>query len=487
MNDQRIIVRLLPLIALSTLLGACDGNGPTTYSDSSPQSTLQVPDSLLGLWQRRGYGDIFAVGENETAHYAITQSTCLPGETVDGLPQVSVADINRVQIEVLADQSLSLRIPGTVFPIVLTPLNSLPEQCDVTVDANAQSVFDHLWATFNEYYAFFELRGVHWAAQADRIQPRITLAGNDNDNDNVLFDTLSDLIMPLDDRHIILQSNNQEFSPAIEKGIFRELDQGFDEQTEYASFDHYIETAISHFQAVLISYFDEGRFFGGNPIIWATINESIGYINIASMENFIEKSDDELSAFAIDGASQVIAAELAIDTALAELSAVDQLIIDLRLNGGGEYAISLAIANRFTPMRQHVLSKMARGLHGETEPLHAYLDPVSAPFLKPIVLIVGPDTASAAEIFVIAMRQLPQVTVIGQSTRGALSDILEKPLPNGWSYGLSNEVYSDAAGNVFEFIGIPPDRVVETFRLSYIEAGIDPAIELALTLAERGL
>jgi C-terminal processing protease CtpA/Prc len=97
-------------------------------------------------------------------------------------------------------------------------------------------------------------------------------------------------------------------------------------------------------------------------------------------------------------------------------------------------------------------------------------------------MIVGADTASAAEVFAIPMHRLPQVTVIGERTAGILSDILQKPLPNGWFVGLSNEVYLDAQGVSFEGTGLTPDIEVPVFRLEDIEAGIDPALEQALSM-----
>ena len=68
---------------------------------------------------------------------------------------------------------------------------------------------------------------------------------------------------------------------------------------------------------------------------------------------------------------------------------------------------------------------------------------------------------SAAEIFSLAMMALPNVTRIGTPTYGILSDSLEKQLPNGWSLGLSNEVYVAADGNLYEGRGIPPNIEVK--------------------------
>ena len=44
---------------------------------------------------------------------------------------------------------------------------------------------------------------------------------------------------------------------------------------------------------------------------------------------------------------------------------------------------------------------------------------------------------------------------IGSATQGALSTALEKKLPNGWSFSISNEIYMDNSGKSYENIGIP--------------------------------
>ena len=74
-----------------------------------------------------------------------------------------------------------------------------------------------------------------------------------------------------------------------------------------------------------------------------------------------------------------------------------------------------------------------------------------------------------------AMRALPNVTHVGQKTRGALSDELSKSLPNGWSLNLSNEIYLDSKGRRWEGKGIPPQIALEVFSpkdltLGHVEA-----------------
>lgn len=62
------------------------------------------------------------------------------------------------------------------------------------------------------------------------------------------------------------------------------------------------------------------------------------------------------------------------------------------------------------------------------------LQPQGGPALsQPVILLTGPLTASAAEIFTLAMRELLQVTVLGDPTAGALCVIQDGTLPNRWT------------------------------------------------------
>ena len=80
------------------------------------------------------------------------------------------------------------------------------------------------------------------------------------------------------------------------------------------------------------------------------------------------------------------------------------------------------------------------------------------------------------------MRAWPQVTHIGEATNGALSDVLEKPLPNGWRVELGNEVYTDSSGDSYEVTGIPPHIEVPIFSLPQRQIGQDSGLNAALDL-----
>ncbi|MCB1590330.1 MAG: hypothetical protein KDI56_15575, partial [Xanthomonadales bacterium] len=102
----------------------------------------------------------------------------------------------------------------------------------------------------------------------------------------------------------------------------------------------------------------------------------------------------------------------------------------------------------------------------------------------PVYLLTSDITVSGGEILTLALRALPQVIHVGAATRGALSDILEKPLGEGWVLTLSNEVYRDTQGQLWEGRGIEPQRPLPVF-----EAGQAPlaALTALRQMIERDL
>jgi carboxyl-terminal processing protease len=100
----------------------------------------------------------------------------------------------------------------------------------------------------------------------------------------------------------------------------------------------------------------------------------------------------------------------------------------------------------------------------DVEPQPFYVEPSTGlRYLGPVYLLTSDVTLSAAEIFSLCMRALPNVVHVGGKTRGAFSDVIEKPFPNGWKLNLSAEIYRDPQGRSYEVRGLPPDVRREIF------------------------
>ena len=197
---------------------------------------------------------------------------------------------------------------------------------------------------------------------------------------------------------------------------------------------------------------DTAHVTANGNIKYGLIDGHVGYLSLLSMEDFAPGDDDDAAAL-----------EQALDQAMALFEGAKAVIVDVSTNDGGEDVLARAIAARFAAERTLVYSKSAGDAPG-AHPQPIFLEPSPRPrYTGPVYLLTSNVTVSAAEIFSMAMRALPNVTHVGQRTRGSLSDVLTKRLPNGWFVTLSNEVYLDGAGKGWEGLGIPPTVPVAVF------------------------
>jgi C-terminal processing protease CtpA/Prc len=104
-----------------------------------------------------------------------------------------------------------------------------------------------------------------------------------------------------------------------------------------------------------------------------------------------------------------------------------------------------------------VFTKKAKLGDGYTKPIKVELLATDNAFKKPVYLLTSKESASATEIMILASLSLENVTRLGGTSEGVFSDIFDRLLPNGWEFGLSNEVYLDTKGNNYEGKGISPD------------------------------
>jgi C-terminal processing protease CtpA/Prc len=211
---------------------------------------------------------------------------------------------------------------------------------------------------------------------------------------------------------------------------------------------------------------------GTAPILFGIRDDGVGYVQILEMD----------VAPALGEASSNAAAR-AFGEVLTDLSEAKAIIIDVRYNPGGSDSVSFGIASHFAGAPTPVFTKTSRIGDAQGPVFAAVLQPSETdPYPHNVILLTSRLTGSAAEIFTLAMRELPQVTVLGEPTSGGLSDVLGFTLPNGWGLGLSNQTYIAADGNLYEAIGIPPDVPV-TFDGAGLAAGNDAILDAAIALA----
>jgi C-terminal processing protease CtpA/Prc len=204
-----------------------------------------------------------------------------------------------------------------------------------------------------------------------------------------------------------------------------------------------------------------------------------------------------VDAFADYAASGAFADEhaalvAALDEAFTLARGASALVIDVRVNGGGSDVFGLELASRLAREPYVAFAKVARNDPDDptrfTPPQPSVVRPSEHPgFRGPVALLTSGYTVSAGETFAQALLgRTPPVCRVGEPTQGVFSDVLVRTLPNGWRFGLPNELFLTAEGATFDGEGVPPEVAVPALPAPELAAGRDPALERALALLRSG-
>ena len=161
---------------------------------------------------------------------------------------------------------------------------------------------------------------------------------------------------------------------------------------------------------------------------------------------------------------------------LTNAGALDGLIIDMRVNGGGTSANLLSLLGFFTA-----------GQHGEfagrdqTRLLQVTADPVGNSHSVPLVILVGSDTQSYAEVFSGVLREAGRAHLVGQTTAGNIETLYGYDFEDGSRAWIARETFVPLGGDDWEATGLAPDVPVDADWDEFTDAD-DPYIAAALDL-----
>jgi hypothetical protein len=433
--------------------------------------------SVDGVWRSRGYGDVFDIHGPTVKSYQVTSTTCVPGFTGQRDPATTAgreATFTHDRNEVFfiraggkRDHKL-LHNEGSASDVRLDRLPRVPVVCDQPTPNTPAGNFEVFTRTWGENYILFDQKKVDWAevvrANQSKIRPETTPAE--------LYDILVGMIGPLHDRHTFIEAPDlkRDFStyrPGTDRIIKGNTGEFFSKTMpalQEITQNGYLKTPM--------------RKWCREKVQYGHVNETIGYLRIVSFSHY-----SDTPGFA----AGLTALESALDEIFSDPN-LKALVIDVRINFGGEDPYGLAIASRLATRPYVAYTKVAR-----TDPVdrnkwspgdRSEVRPSSRPsFHGPVVELTGPLTISAGETFTQAlMGRTPRIVRVGENTQGVFSDVLGRELPNGWSFGLPNEVFRTAQGTTFDGTGIPPDIIVPVFADSDVAAGRDPAMAKALEI-----
>ena len=183
------------------------------------------------------------------------------------------------------------------------------------------------------------------------------------------------------------------------------------------------------------------------------------------------------------------------DSLFADVATADALILDLRDNTGGNSAVGYAILGCLTDSIFAALRSSERIYRPGHRPYGSPPDSwetelVTWPpngrklFSRPVALLIGPATGSAAEDFAVAFEVMKRGKLIGEPTGGSTGQPLTFALPGGLAGIVCVDWCTYPDGKEFVGIGIQPDIIVHS-TIKSIRAGRDPVLEAAIQHLEK--
>jgi hypothetical protein len=302
-----------------------------------------------------------------------------------------------------------------------------------------QNNFEVFWNTINEKYPFFELKKVNWDSVKKVWQPRVV----DTTNDVQLFRVMDSMLYTLKDGHVNLF------------GAFN-FSRNWEWYLNYP--DNFNENLLER------NYLQGQQWYTGALVNRYLDSNRIGYVRYESFSNTIS--------------------DFAIDVVMSRFQNTKGLIIDVRNNGGGASNNVDKFVSRLIDKKTLVwkeAQKNGPAKNDLTPFIDYYIEPEGTrKYLKPIILLTNRRCYSATTLFATAMRNLPNVRILGDATGGGGGTPTSSQLPNGWVIRYSGTVTLAPDGLNIEN-GIPP-TIRQDISKADEAAGKDSILERALQL-----
>ena len=318
-----------------------------------------------------------------------------------------------------------------------------PSQYPNTPEGN----FEAFWNGIDQNYVFFTHHNLDWDAVYDEYKSQI----NSNTSDSKLYSILSEIFSKLIDNHRILGTSQGTVSGF---NNYRHIRYTTSELIQ----SYYLEGDSK--QEIQTSYTDPktNQLVKTTEFVCGKINsEHIMYINHLFFGDALlfYSTSDELDAF------------------IRKYNSItSSLILDMRNNSGGDSRSFYQLCSRFINS-DHPWGFSQFRTGRERTALSPLIPEVIKPYgklyySKPIIVLVNRFSASAAEVTAIALKSLPNVIIMGDTTAGANGPISEYKdytgnfnLPNKWKVQLAQRATLDADKRVYEGTGLPPDVLIQ--------------------------
>ena len=373
-------------------------------------------------------------------------------------------------------------------------------------------IFEDVWKTINEQYYDASFNGVDWQESGKRYRPRVEAAKNDTE----FYRLLEEMLAELRDAHTVFNrpraNANDNINPAGSVGIsLGEVEDKTvivevepDSDAAHAGVKPGMILRSVNGKSVAELYNEIRSHFAGSSTEQAMKGAMHGALLYGGflgtsrefgIEDFNGKIFDvRVTHFAaapseiptltarrlpssfgyIEFAEWKPPVDERFKTELAKLMDTSGLIIDLRGNSGGQTDILLNIGSLFFPAKTSFGSFSKRG--GQPEQIITHkLDRI---YKGRVIVLVDEVSASASELFAVAMQENSRARIIGRQTCGCVLNQASKKERGGGTLRWSARVYSSPQGHILEGIGVSLDEKV-ALTISDLRRGRDATLEAA--------
>ncbi|GIL05412.1 MAG: peptidase S41 [Betaproteobacteria bacterium] len=172
--------------------------------------------------------------------------------------------------------------------------------------------------------------------------------------------------------------------------------------------------------------------------------------------------------------------------AVEQVADAGALILDLRGNSGGDYAMYTWLAAQFMTAAREVMTSVRREGAGQRSSA-VVLRPTADAFPGPIAVLTDRRTASASELMATTLVEQRNAITVGESTCGCVVAVrTEHVLPDGGGLRIAETGFVSARGRRMEGEPLAPTRLVLP-TLADLRAGRDPVLEEARRLLKERL
>jgi hypothetical protein len=332
-----------------------------------------------------------------------------------------------------------------LFVMLLVTLFISCEGIIVTSPESNQNVadFEAAWNRINAVYPYLEFKKIDW----DSLYT-VYRAQAENARGDEFYLVLRDMLAELKDGHVCYHTDGGgEVYPYYPQRHFKD-------RHAYSPF-------------VVRKYFDkELRLSASRSIEYEILPDNIGY---AFLSDFHE--DYLINEF---------------PGVLEYLKNTKGLIIDIRQKRGGGYDNVEAVVSRFITAP---LDRPDFYCLGEKWDLPPFQPQGPFTYTNPVVVLINGSTFSAGELCTEILKQLPNVTAVGDTTGGGSAGSQDNPpnargeyyLPGGKMIYIGTIDLRRYDGLPWEWLGVAPDiRIVQTE--ADIKQGRDKQLEYAIDL-----